>query len=124
MLQIATIDLVIIGDYTSDARYNGNRYASRGVLVEGVLLGSTLKLSSLIFKVRYNVDDVLIDFDETISIDDFEKVLNLNMFSSYDVNSVIEYVASNYLKDSLEDGQISIREYIGRLGETDDDFEE
>lgn len=115
MQPVMTVDLALIGDYSSEAKNNRNLYYSRGVLVEGVLTGAYSKISGLIFKVQYNIDDAPIDFNEFIDIDEFNKVLSLYKFSNMNFDAIVASVASTYLKDSLEDKQRSIKEYISLM---------
>lgn len=115
MSQIKTRDLIIIGDYSSDAQLNRNNFMSRGALVEGISESSSEDLKGVIFKIRYNIDDSALDFDEYIDAKELFKIVDeTNIDPSY--TDALEVIVSNYIKDSL-DHQISMREYIESLKE-------
>lgn len=121
MLDLTTRDLVLVGNYLSDAQQNRNNYMSRGGLAEGIFIGPSGKLSGVIFKIRYNIDDLVVDFDEYIDIDKLMNMLNLVDFGSPSFNDALEMIISNYIKTSLENGQISISEYIKNMEETENE---
>jgi len=115
MSQIKTRDLVVIGNYVSDAQQNRNNFLCRGGLAEGVSESSSDDMKGVIFKIRYNIDDYALDFDEFIETDKLLSVMNTtNIGSSF--NDALEFIISNYIKESLEH-QISIEEFIENLKE-------
>lgn len=121
MLDLTTRDLVLVGNYVSDAQLNRNNYMCRGGIAEGIFKGATGTLTGVIFKIRYNIDDLAVDFDEYVEIQELLTMLNFIDFGSPSFNDALELIISNYIKNSLEDGQISIHEYIENMEVKEDE---